>query len=101
MALLNIQYEYDGYIYRPSVDREPDNQKIFHSVYKGSVTEGKEVGEIPMSPYTVAGREVFESWIDSGMPDKLTINMSLYGKDCGNPSGKDIINYAIEHTLVK
>lgn len=80
---------YKNYVYRPQLDIEEDNIKIFHSVYAISPDGKQEVdtGWMPLSPYTTAYPTLFQKWIDCGMPNKDTMGLR------GNASYKDIEEY--------
>ena len=97
--LKNFRYNYKGYYYCPEEDREPDNIKIFHTVFKGEFVST--VHNIPFTPYGFPSEEAFKAWIDSGLPTREQINMAISGSNVANPSEQDIINYYIEHVLVK
>lgn len=91
-------FTYLTFLYQPDEDHEPDNIKIFHTVIDERY--GTEQ-HMPLSPYEFAKEETFRAWIDSGAPSREQINASLGKSNMGNPSQQDIMDYFIEHTLVK
>lgn len=99
MPYRKINYQYKGYTYRPYDDVEPDNIKTWHIVVHDKFDV--EVGEIPLSPYSNPSEECFRAWIDSGLPSREQVNAAISGNNMCNPSEQDIINYYIEHILVK
>lgn len=92
-------WEYKGYTYKPWDDYEEDNCKTFHTVIENLY--GIEVGWVPMSPYTLVSEDAFQAWIDSGKPSREVINMAIRGNNVSNPSNEDIINFYIEHVVLK
>jgi hypothetical protein len=61
----SVAFEYKGFQYCPEKDFEPDVVKIFHTV---KTPEGKEIA-MKMSPYETPTEEIFQKWIDLGMPE--------------------------------
>jgi hypothetical protein len=93
------RFKYKTFTYEPEEDVEPDVIKIFHTVVDERF--GTEVGWIPLSPYEFAKEETFKAWVDSGFPSREKINESMGRSNTSNPSQEDIINYYVEHVLVK
>ena len=68
---MSYKYEYKGFYYDYEIEVEEDNRKILHDV---SVIENgklKYFCHYPLSPYSHCTRELFERWIDMGMPSRF------------------------------
>jgi len=64
-------YEYKGYRYEPWEDIEPEECiKIFHDVKS---PDGERLS-IDWSPYNNISEEQFQEWIDTGMPNRETVD---------------------------
>jgi hypothetical protein len=60
-------YTFKGVTYLPDHDYEDDNMKIFHIVE----VNNKEVS-MDWSPYSTPSVEEFQTWVNLGMPKRVT-----------------------------
>ena len=87
-------YKGDIYLYEPEIDEDEDNRKIFHFVYElerdiqgDRFGPKKQVGWMPMSPYSSPSYKEFKMWIECGMPSKKDMGLR------GNAQNGDIEKY--------
>jgi hypothetical protein len=78
MSTIQPGYAYKGFIYQPEEDREDDNVKIFHFVY--TELPSQKMISMDWSPYSTPSAEQFQTWVDLGMPKRIT-NGPLDGND--------------------
>lgn len=70
----SYEFETDKYIYCYMRDDEGDVVKTYHRAIN---KETKEMISIPVSPYGCVTRDLFETWIDVGMPSYEEIGRNL------------------------
>ena len=68
---MSYKYEYKGFYYEYEIEVEEDNRKIFHDISVMENGKLKYFCHYPLSPYSHCTRELFERWIDMGMPSRL------------------------------